>query len=81
MDYRKLTKYVVSGSALALIGYDAFVISEAGTGASISMIIIEWSYKYPLVTLCAGILTGHLFWRVRDNKHTKNLGKDGSSSE
>lgn len=75
MDWRKITTYVITGSAAAFIGYDALVISEAGTEASISMILIEWSYKYPLMTFAAGILGGHLFWRVRDNKHTKDLGK------
>lgn len=57
------------------IGYDVYAIGEGGTEASISYMIFEWSYKYPIFTFCAGlipgVLVGHFFWRIRDTEGTK----------
>jgi len=49
--------------------YDVFAIYKGGTEASISYLIIVWSYEYPVFTFATGFLMGHLFWRVR------NVGK------
>lgn len=72
---RKLT-FIFIGIVIVLIAvYDVFIIAQAGTEASISMVMIEWAYKYPAFTFLMGFTMGHLFWRVRDNKYTKDLGK------
>jgi hypothetical protein len=60
-------------TAVIWIVYDVWVIAEGGTEASISHLIYEWSYKYPLFTLAFGILIGHFFWRIRDTETTKRL--------
>jgi hypothetical protein len=81
MDIKKKTAIFVFVS-LALLGvswlvYDIYAIGEGGTEASISFMIYEWSYKYPLFTLMCGFipgfLGGHFFWRIRDTKTTKEL--------
>lgn len=81
MDIKKKTAIFVFVS-LALLGvswlvYDIYAINEGGTEASISFMIYEWSYKYPLFTfMCGfipGFLGGHFFWRIRDTKTTKEL--------
>ena len=62
---------------LAILGYDVIAIANGGTEASISSIIITWSYKMPFFTFCAGffpgVLVGHLFWRMRTNKDTLDI--------
>jgi hypothetical protein len=62
---------------LSWLVYDIFAISGGGTEASISFMIYEWSYKYPIFTwLCGfgpGVLVGHFFWRIRDTDRTKQL--------
>lgn len=63
--------------ALSLIVYDVWAINQGGTEASISFMIYEWSYKYPLFTfscgLVIGVLIGHFFWRIRDTEKTKQI--------
>lgn len=75
MDYKKLTSIFILVGILLIAIYDVFVIFKGGTAASISMTMIKWSYKYPAFTFFAGFTCGHLFWRVRDIKETKDLGK------
>jgi hypothetical protein len=57
--------------------YDAIAIHYGGTEASISSYIITSSYKMPFMTFMIGnvigILEGHLFWRMRTNKDTKEI--------
>jgi len=60
---------------ISWIGYDVYAILEGGTEASISYMMFEWSYKYPIFTFTCGfipgILVGHFFWRIRDTRGTK----------
>ena len=62
---------------LSWLIYDIYAISEGGTEASISFMIFEWSYKYPIFTwVCGffpGVLVGHFFWRIRDTLETKRI--------
>jgi len=58
---------------IAIAVYDAIAIAKGGASASISQMIIEWSYKFPIFTFVMGIICGHLFWRVGDNKYTKKI--------
>ena len=64
---------------LAITIWDVYVILKEGTEASISYWIIQVSYKYPMATwlfgFCPGLLTGHLFWRMRNVPGTEDLGK------
>jgi L-lactate permease len=62
---------------VAITVFDIWAISKGGTEASISHLIFEWSYKYPMLNhlagLIEGILIGHLFWRIRDTATTKKI--------
>ena len=76
----KTTIFVFVSIAIFLISwlvYDIIAISGGGTEASISFMIYEWSYKYPIFTFTCGfapgILVGHFFWRIRDTDQTKKL--------
>lgn len=85
MNYKELTRYVVIiGFPLVLaviLGYDVYAIMKGGTEASISSFIIASSYKMPfavyMVGLINGILVGHLFWRMKTNKDTIEIDKQG----
>lgn len=72
---RKITSIFILVVGVIIAVYDVWVIQAGGTGASISMVIINWSYKYPILTFSLGVICGHLFWRTGDTKETKHLGK------
>ena len=76
---RKKTIGFILLMIVAVAVFDTIAISKGGTEASISQIILEWSYKYPLFTFMVGIVCGHLFWRIRDTKESKRLS-DASRS-
>lgn len=75
MNYKKITIIFIVVMIAIIAGYDVWVIASSGSENSISMTMIEWSYKYPVFTFAMGFVMGHLFWRVRDTDGTKLLGK------
>ena len=70
---KKLTKLFVSLGIVAIAVFDVYVIAKGGTEASISHLLITWSYKYPIFPFSSGVVVGHLFWRVRDTKEILEL--------
>ena len=78
---KKKTAVFTIGSIVILLlswlGYDIWAIGQGGTEASISFMMYEWSYKYPIFTwafgFSNGLLVGHFWWRIRDTKRTKEL--------
>jgi hypothetical protein len=82
MDYKKVTKsvtfIVMPLLIVILLAYDAFAIYKGGTESSISSLLITSAYKMPFMVFSIGfffgLLCGHLFWRMKSNKDTKELG-------
>lgn len=73
---KKLT-YIFIGILFAAITiYDVVAIIKGGTEASISSIMISWSYKFPLFPFTIGVICGHLFWRMKGNKDTKEIDSE-----
>ena len=73
----KKTTYLFIGIFIAIaIIYDIYAIYVGGTEASISSIIITWSYKFPLIPFSFGVLCGHFFWRMKSNKDTAEIDKN-----
>lgn len=74
-----VTFIVIPLMLLGVLIYDVIAIANGGTEASISSLIIKWSYKMPFATfmtgLFNGILIGHLFWRMKSNKDTKEIDR------
>lgn len=68
MNWKKWTVIFISAMFVSIAIYDVFALSMGGTEASISHVLIVWSYKYPVLTFAFGFVMGHLFWRVRDTK-------------
>lgn len=60
-----VTRIVLALTVLAGIGYDVFAFVKFGQGGTISWNVYQISHDFPIVTLCTGIVLGHLFWRVR----------------
>jgi hypothetical protein len=76
VSFKKLTLIITVVSVALLLIYDAIAIYFGGTEASISSLVITASYKQPLIPLLVGILIGHLFWRMKGNNDTRELGLD-----
>lgn len=75
---KKITSLVIVFTIAALVIYDVFAIVKGGTEASISSVIISFSYKMPMASFLAGFVCGHLFWRMRTNKDTKEIDNAGN---
>jgi hypothetical protein len=59
----------------AIAGFDTILLIKGGTEASISHTMFVWSHKYPLFTFTMGFTMGHLFWRLRDTKASKEIAE------
>ena len=73
----KVTFFLIPFLVLAILIYDFVAIMIDGSTASISSLLITYSYKMPFMVYCIGlfngILVGHLFWRMRSNKDTDEI--------
>lgn len=84
MNFKKFTKIltfmIIPLIILIILVYDGVAVSTAGNEASISSLIITSAYQMPFMVWCIGfsmgVLTGHLFWRMKGNKDTRALGLD-----
>jgi len=56
---------------VGLIAYDAYTIIYDGIDTSVSQVIINWTYEYPIFTFSMGVLFGHLMWQMKKKKLTK----------
>lgn len=79
MMTKKITILVCVFTIVALLFYDVYAIATGGTEASISSVIINFSYKMPFFTFLSGVLCGHLFWRMKPNKDTIEIDKQGEN--
>lgn len=64
--YVKITGILIAVVVFGLIGYDIWVINAGGKDASISQVLIDYFYKYPIGGIALGILIGHIGWRMPD---------------
>lgn len=76
MDFKKITGIFIGVILVICIIYDVWALASGGTAASISHYLIVASYKYPIMTFAAGVLCGHLFWRVRGTKELRQIEDD-----
>lgn len=78
----KTAIFILSSTAVFLLAwlvYDIYAVMAGGTEGTISFIIYDWSFKYPIFTfMCGfsiGLLSGHFFWRIRDTESTRMKGR------
>lgn len=61
-----MTKIVVFGTVVALIAYDVYAFMVGGQVNTISWTVWSMSKDVtPLIPFCAGVVCGHLFWRMK----------------
>ena len=65
------TMIIIALVIVGLIAYDAYTIIYDGIDTSVSQVIINWTYEYPIFTFSMGILFGHLMWQMKKKKLTK----------
>lgn len=70
---KRATSIFIFLAIFTIAGWDVYVIMGAGFESSISHVMIEWSYKYPIFTFLMGVVMGHLFWRMSDSRATKEI--------
>lgn len=64
MKFKKHT-YVFIVAIIVLIAiWDVYVLVWGGPESSISHIMINWAYDYPVFSFVMGFVMGHLFWRM-----------------
>lgn len=61
---RNFTMYFIIFSVILWLAYDGGVIFKFGTEASISQVLIDYFYDYPIGTFLFGVVTGHLVWQM-----------------
>ena len=75
-NWKKWTAIFIGVTILSIAIYDGVAISLGGTEASISHMMITWSYKYPAFVFLMGFTMGHLFWVIRPTKETIAIAED-----
>ncbi|MBE9542521.1 MAG: hypothetical protein IMF01_09400 [Proteobacteria bacterium] len=66
MTGKTKTMIFIVASVFLWVVYDAYIIIDAGKDASISQVIIDYFYAYPIGAVAFGIVIGHLAWRMPD---------------
>jgi hypothetical protein len=73
MKWGKVTAIFILVTIVAIAVYDVIVINMSGPDDSISQVIIDWSYRFPIFTFSMGIVMGHLFWQMSKNRKIAEL--------
>jgi len=73
VKYRKWTKIVSMIILAAIVLWDVFVMVTDGADSSISSMLIEMSYQYPIMPFSIGVVCGHLFWRMPITEALKKI--------
>lgn len=68
---KKITLLFLGALTAVVAIYDVYVLSSAGAEATISSVIISLSHDFLIIPFLAGVLAGHLFWRMDSNKDVK----------
>lgn len=61
---KKITGIFIAVSVFVWILYDIYVISVSGKDASISQVLIDYFYSYPIGGIALGIVIGHIGWQM-----------------
>lgn len=65
---RFFTQFILLVLAALLGAYDAYVIVTFGYDASISVVVLDWSRRAPVLPFAVGVIAGHLFWPQSDKE-------------
>lgn len=65
---RTVTQCLLLAVAALAGAYDLWAVATAGYDASISVVVLDWSHRAPVLPFAAGVLAGHLFWPQSDKE-------------
>lgn len=63
-----LTEALVVSLVIFLVVYDLIALWLGGWDATISVVVLTWSSRYPILPFLFGVVCGHLFWPQRVDK-------------
>ena len=66
MTPRHITQAVLLTALLLLGGYDLFAYFLWGRENTISVVLYETAQQFPILAFGLGLLSGHLFWPIKD---------------
>jgi len=66
MKLKNLTKVFLVGIMLIILFFDLWLVIFGGVESTISYIIYQWSFSYPLFTFLFGVICGHLFGQIKE---------------
>jgi hypothetical protein len=69
MSARSRTMFFIIAVVVLIIGWDAYTILSNGVETSISQVMIDWAYDYPVFSFSMGFVMGHLFWKISQPKN------------
>lgn len=72
MKARTMTAIFIVAIIVLIAVYDVYIILTAGKAASISWMLIEYSYEAPSFSFLSGFVCGHVFWRMKKPKELKD---------
>ena len=64
--FRNWSRYLILGTVMTWIGWDVIAYIQGGNPSTESASIIRWSWYFPEIPFCAGILVGHIFFDLRE---------------
>ena len=62
MQPNVITALFLVATVLAVGAYDVYAAMFVGETATVSVVIQDWSRRFPAFTLLCGFVLGHLFW-------------------
>ncbi len=59
-----ITACVIGSAIVLLVAYDIWArLREKNADSTISAVVRDWSFKYPIIAFAFGVLMGHFFWQ------------------
>jgi len=71
MSPRNATICFIIVVVVAIFAYDAYTIISHGVDTSISQVLIDWAYEFPVTSFLMGFVMGHLYWKISEKKEVK----------
>jgi nucleoside recognition membrane protein YjiH len=68
MNPRNRTIIFIVLVIIAIFAYDAFTIVKDGVHTSVSQVLIDWAYQFPVSSFLMGFAMGHLYWKISVDK-------------
>ena len=71
MSAKNKTIVFIGVCIVAIIAWDIWTIVANGLETSISQVMIDWAYDYPVFPFTMGFVMGHLFWKISEIRKGK----------